>query len=91
MPTFTGAMAAQSLNYMNEEVKNGKKAEDLWDFTPYIGNFGEYAKRYGDYIKIYDSSIALEMKVNITISIKYFMSNKEYNFDASIFHDMGNF
>ncbi|MBQ7256067.1 MAG: hypothetical protein IJS60_00035 [Abditibacteriota bacterium] len=54
MPTFTGAMAGQSLNYINEEVKNGKKAEDLWDFTPYIGNFGEYAKRYGDYIRIYD-------------------------------------
>lgn len=35
---------------------------------------------YSDYIKIYDSSIALEMKVNTPISIKYFMSNKEYNF-----------
>ncbi|MBQ0105512.1 MAG: hypothetical protein KBT47_05710, partial [Armatimonadetes bacterium] len=54
MPCFTGAMVQKSLEYINEQVGQGKKAEDVWDFTPFIKNFGEYAKIYGDYVSVYD-------------------------------------
>ena len=35
---------------------------------------------YSDYIKLYDSEVPFQLKENIPMNIKYFMSNKEYNF-----------
>ena len=35
---------------------------------------------YSDYIKLYDSEVPFQLKENIPMNIKYFLSNKEYNF-----------
>ena len=35
---------------------------------------------YSDYIKLFDSEIPLFLKENYPLTIKNFMSNKEYNF-----------
>jgi len=53
MPCFTG-MQEKSMNYIKEEIANGKSYKDSWDFSPYIQDFGEYAKKYGDYVDVYD-------------------------------------
>lgn len=55
-----------------------------------VNNFNEYlylilseqkSYYYTDYIKIYDSSVPFELKENTPITINYFMSDKEYNFN----------
>ncbi|MBQ7256066.1 MAG: hypothetical protein IJS60_00030 [Abditibacteriota bacterium] len=54
MPTFTGVMQNASLGYIYAGLAEGKSAEDVWDFAPFVKNFGEYAKKYGDYVFVYD-------------------------------------
>jgi len=53
MPCFTN-MQTKSLNYIKEELANGKTYKDKWDFSPYIQEYGEYAKKYGDFVNVYD-------------------------------------